>query len=350
MKILIIMDPGISVPPERYGGIERIVYLLANAYHLGGHEVTLLAGPGSYCDGSTTHFGSNTTYKSTLATCLDAAFIWQFLIQKQLLKRSMTYDLVHNFGRLIYLLPLIRHCSTKIMSYQRKITSKNIMLLNWLGSTNLKFTACSAHCISNSFPEQTGRYGMWHTIYNAVDFSSYRLQPEVDDAAPLIFLGRLETIKGAHTAIKLAKATGNKLWIAGNIPETGNARNYYKQVLLPEINGIDIIYLGALNDEQKNHYLGRSRALLFPIEWEEPFGIVMIEAMACGTPVIASARGAVPEVVTHGITGFVVKDDNEMCKAIGNLKSINRSACRRTAMAKFDIAKVAQQYLDLVKS
>ena len=350
MNILIIMDPGISVPPQRYGGIERIVYLLANAYHLSGHEVTLLAGPGSYCDGTTAHFGSNRLQKSKLTSCIDTGVVWQFLIKKQLLKRYMSYDLVHNFGRLIYLMPLIYHRSTKIMSYQRKITQKNIAVLNGLGSTNLKFTACSRNCVTTSLSASQSRNGSWHTIYNAVDFSSYTLRAEVNDGAPLMFLGRLDRIKGAHTAIEVAKATGNKLWIGGNIPESEDARSYYDQEIAPEIDGLDIIYLGPLTDEQKNDYLGKSKALLFPIEWEEPFGIVMIEAMACGTPVIAYPRGAVPEVVDHGVSGFIVNDKHDMCEAVRNTKVLNRSACRAAAKAKFDIGRVAQQYLDLVKS
>lgn len=349
MNILIIMDPGISVPPKTYGGIERIVFLLANAYHLAGHDVTLLAGPGSYCDGTTAHFGSDTPVKSKPSSCLDVGVVWQFLIKKQLLRRNMSYDLVHNFGRLIYLIPLIYHRSTKIMSYQRKITQQNILFLNRLGSTNLLFTACSKNCISSSLSEPQSRLGIWHTIHNAIDFSSYTLRTEVDDRAPLMFLGRLDRIKGAHTAIEAAKATGSKLWIGGNIPETGDALNYYEQAIAPETNGLDIIYLGPLTDEQKNHYLGRSKALLFPIEWEEPFGIVMIEAMACGTPVIAYARGAVPEVVEHGISGFIVNNKEDMCEAVRNINVLNRSACRATAMSKFDISNVAQQYLDLVK-
>jgi glycosyltransferase involved in cell wall biosynthesis len=162
-----------------------------------------------------------------------------------------------------------------------------------------------------------------------------------------MFLGRLDPIKGAHTAIKVAKETGSRLWLAGNITNTPAGQAYYSETLAPEIDGTQIIYLGELDDKQKSYYLSRSKALLFPIEWEEPFGIVMIEAMACGTPVIAFNKGAVPEVVTPGRTGFIVEDTPAMINAVHKLKRLDRGLCRDTAMAKFDINIIARKYLEL---
>ena len=167
---------------------------------------------------------------------------------------------------------------------------------------------------------------------------------------PLIFLGRLDQIKGLHTAIEVAIKTNNNLWIGGNIPNTSDNYKYYKEKLEPQFDGKQIIYLGALNDKEKNHFLGRSKALLFPIEWDEPFGMVMIEAMACGTPVIGFNRGAVPEVIENGVTGFIVEDESEMIKKLTEIESIPRENCRNVAQSCFNASIIAQQYLKLLNN
>lgn len=364
MNILLIMDPGIPVPPLKYGGIERIVFLLANAYAARGHEVTLLAGPGSYCPGKTVPFGTNKLDCSMWSRLKAMTFVWTFLITKSYsLKQNngagagaaAKFDLIHNFGRLIYLLPVLRTSSIKIMSYQRKITTRNIRFIQRSDPKNIWFTACSDNCRNQSnFGNQNAGVAKadefsnhWQTINNAIDFSAFEPNTVFEEEAPLMFLGRLDRIKGAHTAIEVAKRSGNRLWIAGNIPQEDTGRVYYKEVVYPQLDGSQIMYLGELDDKKKNYYLARSKALLFPIEWEEPFGIVMIEAMACGTPVIAFNKGSVPEVVTHGETGFIVENVAAMCDAIPKLSVLNRKQCRDTASAQFDISIIADRYLQL---
>ncbi|MEP6614285.1 MAG: glycosyltransferase, partial [Mucilaginibacter sp.] len=152
--------------------------------------------------------------------------------------------------------------------------------------------------------------------------------------------------KGAHTAIAVAKATNNQLIIAGNISHTADNLEYFKTEIEPLIDGKQIKYVGALNDAEKNKYLGQAKALLFPIEWDEPFGMVMVEAMACGTPVIAFNRGSVPEVVTTK-TGIRVNNFAEMVTAINHVSEIDRAACREEAMGRFDVPVIAKQYLNL---
>ncbi|HWZ35232.1 MAG TPA: glycosyltransferase [Mucilaginibacter sp.] len=336
MKILLIMDPGIPVPPVLYGGIERIVYILAEQYMKMGHHVTLLAGPDSYCSGTTIIFGSNQLDKPKSAIRKEVGFVWSYVY-----RHRKEFDLIHNFGRLVYLLPVLNHPVKKIMSYQREVTKKNIRLVAKLPTKNLLFTACSGYCVS------TGNVaGRWEVIYNTIDFAKYQLTEKVDDDdAPLMFLGRLDKIKGVHTAIQVALQTGNKLIIGGNISHTPDNYEYFKTEIEPLLDGKQIKYLGALNDADKNKYLGLAKALLFPIEWGEPFGIVMIEAMACGTPVIAFPCGSVPEVVTAG-TGVIANGIDEMISAVNNLKGYDRKRCRETARKRFDAAIIAKQYLD----
>lgn len=331
-----MMDPGIAVPPKLYGGHERLVYLFAEEYARLGHEVTLLAGPDSYCSGQTVTFGANDLERSAAQRRKEVVFVWRYM-----LKNKSGFDLIHNFGRLIYLLPVLNAKAKKIMTYGRPVSVKGIKLITKLPNRNLVFTACSNYCVS------TGNVaGRWETVYNTIDFSQYRLREDVPDDAPLIFLGRLDRVKGAHTAIKIAKATGNKLIIAGNIPHTADNLEYYKTEVEPFIDSEQIRYVGALNDDLKNKYLGEAKALLFPIEWNEPFGMVMIEAMACGTPVIAFNCGSVPEVVTPE-TGITVNTFDEMVAAVTRIGKICRKLCRETAEQRFDVKVIAKQYLSL---
>jgi glycosyltransferase involved in cell wall biosynthesis len=173
------------------------------------------------------------------------------------------------------------------------------------------------------------------------------MQPVLADDAPLMFLGRIERIKGAHTAIAVAKATNHRLILAGNISPLPEEKQYFEEEVMPHIDGKQIVYLGALNDKQKNQYLGQAKALLFPIEWDEPFGMVMVESMACGTPVIGFRRGAVDEVIDDGITGFKVEDTEAMKGRVLDISSINRAMCRQKAMKRFDVQVIAANYLQL---
>jgi len=337
MRILLIADPGIPVPPKHYGGHERLVYLFAEEYQRLGHQVTLLAGPGSKISGKVYTFGRNDLNRSGFQKVCELMHVWYFLI----LKRNQ-FDVVHNFGRLLYLLPVLKNPVKKIMTYGRKVSPFGIKKIAGFNPKNLIFTACSNYCVS------TGNVaGTWKTIYNAIDFSNYQLQKQVLKEAPLMFLGRLDKIKGVHTAIKVAKTTNNVLWIGGNIPKTKDNLQYYKQEIEPQLDSKQIIYLGTLTDAQKNEYLGKAKALLFPIEWDEPFGMVMIEAMACGTPVIGFKKGSVPEVIDEGLTGFVVNNELEMIDALQNIGKTDRTTCRQVAENRFDVRKIAAQYLSL---
>ncbi|QKJ30446.1 glycosyltransferase family 4 protein [Mucilaginibacter mali] len=338
MKILLIMDPGISVPPKFYGGHERLVYLFAEEYTRMGHEVTLLAGPDSYCSGRTVTFGINSLQRPKTQKWRETFFAWKYL-----LKNHRAFDVVHNFGRLVYLLPVLNAKVAKIMTYGRRVSARNIRYINRLPSKNMVFTACSNYCVS------TGNVaGRWETVYNTINFNDYQLVQEVPGDAPLMFLGRLDKIKGVHLAIQAAKASGQQLIIAGNVSHTADNYQYYKTEIEPHIDGERVKYVGELNDTDKNTYLGKAKALLFPIQWDEPFGMVMIEAMACGTPVIAFNRGSVPEVITDNVNGFIVNDVQEMTAAISKISGIDRNKCRASAYDRFNLPLIAKNYLNLV--
>ncbi len=252
------------------------------------------------------------------------------------------YYVVQNFGRLLFLLPIIKSSNRKLMCYQRKISSRNIKIFCNLLPNNLKFFGCS-----NDLVIKNQLYGSWNVIYNPIKSNAFQLQNQHISDSPLIFLSRIDIEKGCHIAIEVAKMTNSKLIIAGNKSSVPSEALYFDALIKPHIDGKQIIYVGELNDEQKCYYLGKAKAMLFPIIWDEPFGIVMIESMICGTPVIAFNRGSVNEVIDEGVTGFKVSDKYEMAEAISKISSIDRSICHEHTKSRFDISVIASQYLSL---
>jgi len=182
-------------------------------------------------------------------------------------------------------------------------------------------------------------------IPNAIDVDRYRFAPAVSSDAPLVFLGRIEPIKGTHVAISVAKKAGRRLVIAGNVPPEHT--RYFDEAVQPHVDGVSVRYVGPVDDGQKSVLLSEAAALLMPVQWEEPFGIVMAEALACGTPVIGLSRGAVPEVVADGATGFVSRSEEEMAAAVARLSDLSRAACREAATARYSARALVDAYESL---
>lgn len=330
MNILITADPFLPVPPKLYGGIERVLDMLITEYIAKGHSVTLIAHPESVPHPSCRFI----PYESAV----DSIFNNSVLITKSHLKYK--FDIIHSFSRLLYLLPLLRSSVPKIMSYQREPSINQIKRAYQLSKANsLAFTGCSDY-ISNQIKTVAEAY----TIYNGVSLENYIYNENVNVDAPLVFLGRIEEIKGTHVAIEMALKTNNKLTIAGNVPP--ECEVYFNEKVKPYLSE-QIQYIGPVNDVQKNTLLREAKAFLMPIQWNEPFGIVMAEAMACGTPVIGFKRGSVPEVVQQSITGFVCTTNDEFMEAINNIQNINRAEVRKAAEHRFSSDVISNNYLAL---
>ncbi|WP_225871039.1 glycosyltransferase family 4 protein [Pedobacter frigiditerrae] len=331
LRIAVIADPFIPVPPLNYGGIERIIDFLVTGLTEKGHELVLLAHPESKVICKHLSYGDQNSIFKHLKN----------IVKVNQLKAYQP-DIIHSFGRLAYLLPFLQSSTPKIMSYQREPTISQIKKAMKLVKKNtLTFTGCSAY-----ISKQIGPYAPSFPIFNGVDLKLYDFQNEVAPDAPLIFLGRIEPIKGTHIAIEVAKKTNRKLIIAGNIPY--EYQSYFDNIIQPSLND-QITYVGAVNDLQKNELLGKAAAFLMPIEWNEPFGIVMAEAMACGTPVIGFNRGSVPEVINEKI-GFICSNLNDMISAISQLKNINRAQVREHCELNFGSDVIVNKYIDLYKS
>jgi glycosyltransferase involved in cell wall biosynthesis len=338
LRIAITVDPIIPVPPRLYGGIERIVDFLVRGLSARGHSVTLLAHADSQTGGtlipygSPPHFGARARLDELRA------------VGSTLTRMRKDLDIVHSFGRLAALLPVLPMRSlAKVQSYQRQLVPwRSVRIATLLGGDSIFFTGCSRsmHHPGGGDPP----VGRWATVFNGVEMSRYEYRSSIAADAPLVFLGRIERIKGAHNAIRIARAAGRRLTIAGNRVESGEASTYFDREIAPFLNAGDIDYVGPVDDSQKNEILGGSAALLMPIEWDEPFGIVMAEALACGTPVIGFSRGSVPEIVIDGLNGFVVHDCNGAVSAVANLNSISRSAVRSDCEARFSDRAIVGQY------
>jgi glycosyltransferase involved in cell wall biosynthesis len=335
LHIALTADPEIPVPPTLYGGIERIVDMLAKGLVERGHKVTLFAHPDSTSAGTLVPWPGRAS-QSRMDTLRNAACLYRHA-------SAGKFDVLHSFSRLAYMMPLLPTKLPKIMSYQRAISARTTALAYKLSRGTLEFTA-----ISHWMMEPVKHIGRWQMVPNGVPLDTYTFRPVVSDDAPLVFLGRIEEIKGPHLAVEIAKRTGNRLVIAGNIP--ADKQGWFDTHVAPHIDGQQITYIGALDDTAKNVLLGSAKAFLMPILWEEPFGIVMAEALACGTPVIGLNRGAVPEVVEDGVTGFVRDHIADLVAVINRIGSLSRAVCRARLEQHYSADAVVNQYEAIYQS
>lgn len=331
MRIAITVDPEIPVPPKLYGGIERIVDMLVRGLVERGHEVTLIAHPNSQVPCRLLPY--------PVLHSRGAANIARNLHHVSAQLRSGHYDVVHSFARLAYLLAILPLRQPKVMSYQRAISPRSILAGELMSRGTLHFTGCSQHLIQ----AWRGKPN-FHVVYNGVPLRAYCPSDDVPPDAQLAYLGRVERIKGVHLAIEVAQRSGRRLCIAGNIPDEPEHRAYFRQQILPHVDGTNIEYVGPIDDAGKNTLLRSSAALLMPLLWDEPFGIVMAEALACGTPVIGLRRGSLPEIVEDGMNGFACNSVEQMVTAVGSLNAIDRRRCRRIAEEKFSDHVIVNNY------
>jgi glycosyltransferase involved in cell wall biosynthesis len=195
-----------------------------------------------------------------------------------------------------------------------------------------------AQCAQESMP-------LMHIVHHGINLNQYRLIEDKQNY--LSFIGRIAPLKGTHIAIDVAKRTGIPLKIAGDVQPLN--QEYFERKIEPEIDGKLIQYIGPANLKTKNELLGNSKAMLFPIQWNEPFGLVMLEAMACGTPVLAMPGGSVPEVVAPGISGYICRSAKEMAKHAQTL-ALNPIAVRKQVEEQFSTSRMAKGYLDVYEN
>ena len=259
---------------------------------------------------------------------------------KEILDRFHEFDIIHNhFNFFTFPLSFRRDCPRFLTTVHRPVDQEFAEAMK--AYDKIKFVA-----ISEDHKQSMEEFGVpvFNVVYNGIDHARYEFNDSPGDY--LLYLSRLNREKGVLTAIEVAKTTGQKLVIAGN--SAGNAEwSFFLHEIQPFLNDEQINFRGQVNFQEKVELLKNAKVLLFPIERREPFGLVMIESMACGTPVIGFRRGSVAEVVEHGKTGFVVDTKEEMIRAIKQIPSINRSACRTRVEKNFNLSSMVDQYEEI---
>jgi glycosyltransferase involved in cell wall biosynthesis len=332
MKIAQIAPLWEQVPPPRYGGIELIVSLLTDELVRRGHEVTLFASGDSITKASLVSFHDRAL---RLDKSVKEPSVYEQMMLSHVYQHAHEFDIIHSHVG-CPALPFAAFVKTPTVHTTHGIfTPDNEKLFR-------HFAEHSYVSISESQREHRLGLNYIHTVYNGIDTNIYPFQDKPSQPAYLAFVGRLSPEKGPQEAIAIAQAVGLPLKMAGKIDVVDQA--FYEEHLLPLIDGDQIQYLGEVSHEQKVELLAGATVTLFPITWREPFGLVMIESMATGTPVIGMALGSVPEVIEHGKTGFVCDSCEEMAAAVLSAIKLDRGACREHVLNRFNVQKMTDEY------
>ncbi len=337
LRIAQIAPLWIPVPPLTYGGIELMLHHLVEELVKRNYDVTLFASGDSKTKARLVSPIKQALWLQRNVRNPHAAIIKLLKIAKE---QMSSFDLVHNhFNFFMFPLTICSKLTPMLTTIHRP--------LNGLYAEAIKLFPKIHFCtISQDAKQSTEKQGIpvIDVVYNGIDTKLYKFNAKPEDY--LIYLGRLNKEKGVATALRVAKKTKQKLVVAGNIAGP-QEWNYFMQEVQPFLNEEGVTFLGQVGFKQKVEILKNAKALLFPIDRQEPFGLVMTEAMACGTPVIAFRRGSVPEVVEHGKTGFVVDTEEEMVEAIEKIPSIKRAACRKLVEEKFNLDLMINRYEEL---
>src|SRR5262245_7945534 len=317
MKIAQVNAGPLPVPPKKYGGMERMVSYLTEELVLQGHDVTLFARPDSK---TRARLIAPPTYSEGE---LHYSALDQIVMMSQLSRHSFEFDVIHVHPmNTLYWLPFLR-----LLNVPYIITQQNgIPDISNIELAFREFSDVPLVSVSNAQREPAPWLNWQATIYYSLPLALYTFQEKPEEY--LAFIGRFSPVKGLHDAIEIAKQSRMKLKIAGRTFHA-EEQKYFESVVQPLLKNSMVEYVGELNDNEKQSFLGGACALLFPVVWRESFGLVMIEALACGTPVIGYQRGSVPEVVTDGVTGFVVKGLQDAVEAVKKIQSLSRRRCRQ---------------------
>lgn len=321
------------VPPPAYGGTELVVSLLADELARRGHQVVVYASGDSETLAELRSVYPRSLRMAEVEGVIGSPAGYEWVHVANALKDHAQFDIIHNhFG----LLP---------MAMSNVVPTPMLSTLHCPFTPDAQFVWDSypwfyntISCASKNGSPDRNYLGV---VYNAIDVASFPYDEDKEDY--LLFLSRICPEKGPVTAIQVAKMLGKKLIIAGKVDKVD--KEYYHRVVEPLIDGKLIHFFGEANGEQKRELYRKAMVVLMPLDWEEPFGLVMAEALACGTPVIAFPRGAAPEILVDGVTGYLVNGVEEMVQAVYRLDRINPKDCRRHVQEHFDVPVMADGYL-----
>jgi glycosyltransferase involved in cell wall biosynthesis len=333
MRIAQIAPLTESVPPKLYGGTERVVSYITEALVELGHDVTLFASGDSQ-----TKAKLEAVWPRALR--LDPAIrdriAPHMLLMEMVRRRADDFDVLH-FHMDYYSFSLFKRQDTPFVTtlHGRLDLPEQQPIFN-------TFDTAPVISISDAQRHPLPQAKWLTTVYHGLPEDRYMPQPV--EQTYLAFLGRISPEKRVDTAIRIAGRCGMKIKIAAKVDSAD--REYYEREIAPLMELPYVEFIGEIADDQKASFLSGAHALLFPIDWPEPFGLVMIESMACGTPVIAFNRGSVPEVLDEGVTGFIVEDEIGAVAAVNRLHTVSREGVRKRFEERFTSRRMAQQYVD----
>ena len=325
-----------AVPPRFYGGTERVVAHLTDALVELGHDVTLFASADAQTKAELVKVRDQAIrldpalLKSDLAAHM--SMLWDVR------RRAHEFDVIHFHTDMLHF-PFFEDMAAKTLTtLHGRLDLKDLPGVYWRWN---QFPLVS---ISDD-QRSPIRFANWAgTVHHGMRADLYK--PNYEPGRYLAFLGRISPEKRPDRAIAIARRLGLRLKIAAKIDAADRA--YWEAEIEPLVRGNPLVeFVGEIGDAEKSAFLGGAEALLFPIDWPEPFGLVMIEAMACGAPVIAYDCGSVPEIVEDGLTGFIVQDEDEAAAAVSRLDRLDRRAIRRRFEERFSATAMARRYLDL---
>ena len=323
-----------SVPPKNYGGTERIVSYLTEELVRQGHDVTLFASGDSVTKARLVAVSRRSLRMNKHCTDQMAHHV---LMLEQVSQHAHEFDVVHFHIDYLHF-PLSRRASVPHVT-----TLHGRLDLPDLVPLYEQFRDMPILSISNAQREPLPWANWQGTVYHGLPEDLFRFRPKPENY--LAFLGRISPEKRVDRAIEIAKRTGIPLKVAAKVDPVD--KDYFDREIEPLLRNSAVNYVGEISDEEKDQFLGNAYALLFPIDWPEPFGLVMIEAMACGTPVIAYDGGAVSEVIEEGRTGFIVKGLEDATEAVRRVPELSRAYCREVFEKRFTAVRMASNYLQM---
>jgi glycosyltransferase involved in cell wall biosynthesis len=331
MKIAQVSPLYESVPPRTYGGTERVVSYLTEELVAQGHEVTLFASGDSVT-------AAHLIAPRKRALRSDNVFdplTHHYVMLEEVFERASRFDIIHFHTDYLHFPLARRYPVPHLTTLHGRLDLPDLMPLY------KKFSEMPVVSISDAQRDPLPRANWQETVYHGLPLDLYDCGENPQDY--LAFIGRISPEKRLDRAIEIAARSSMRLKIAAKTDAADRA--YMEAVIKPILSKSSAEFIGEIGDREKKGFLANAYALLFPIDWPEPFGLVILEAMACGTPIIAFRRGSVPELVQEGVTGYIVEDIEGALQALGKIQDFDRRRCRQVFEERFSAARMAQDYL-----